>query len=89
MKPLKFKDFLLTEEKEYLAHKVADVLSAVYEIVEAGKQLGAKQMVKQSEVIVNQMRKILHASWPRSDRKYLKVVQKCGVALMKAIEEKG
>ena len=45
-------------------------------------------MVKNAEDIANQIRKILHASWPRSEHKYLKVLQKCGVALMKAIEDK-
>src|SRR5580698_7225364 len=89
MKPLKFRDFLLKEQKEYLAHKVADVLTTVHELLEAGKQMGAKQLIRQSEYVVNQMRKILHSTWPRSEHKYLKVLQKCGVALMKAIEEKG
>lgn len=89
MKPIKFKNFLLTEQNEYLAHRIADVLTSVHELVDAKDQLGAKMFVRQTEVVVNQMRKILHTSWPRSDRKYLKVLQKCGVALMKAVEEKG
>lgn len=86
---MEFKNFLLTEQKDYLAHRVNDVLTGVHELLAAKKQMGAKQMVRNAEDVANQIRKILHASWPRSEHKYLKVLQKCGVALMKTIEDKG
>lgn len=86
---MEFKKFLLTEQKEYFADRVNNVLTAIHDLLAAKKQMGAKQMVKSTETIANQIRKILHTSWPRSEHKYLKVLQKCGVALMKAIDEKG
>jgi len=86
---MEFKNFLLTEQKGYLAHKVNDVLTGIHELLAAKKQMGAKQMVRNAEDVANQIRKILHSAWPRSEHKYLKVLQQCGVALMKAIEDKG
>jgi hypothetical protein len=86
---MEFKKFLLTEQKEYFADRVNNVLTAIHEFLSAKKQMGAKQMVKSTETIANQIRKVLHTSWPRSEHKYLRVLQKCGVALMKAIDEKG
>ena len=86
---MEFKNFLLNEQKDYLADKVNDVLTGVHELLAAKKQMGAKQMVRNAEDVANQIRKIIHASWPRSEHKYLKVLQKCGVALMRAIEDKG
>jgi len=86
---MEFKSFLLTEQKDYLAHKVNDVLTGVHELLAAKKQMGAKQLVRNAEDVANQIRKILHTSWPRSEHKHLKTLQKCGVALMKTIEDKG
>ncbi len=86
---MEFKSFLLTEQKDYLAHRVNDVLTGVHELLAAKKQMGAKQMVRNAEDVANQIRKILHTSWPRSEHKHLKTLQKCGVALMKTIEDKG
>jgi hypothetical protein len=86
---MEFKNFILTEQKDYLANRVNDVLTGVHELLAAKKQMGAKQMVRNAEDVANQIRKILHTSWPRSEYKHLKVLQKCGVALMRAIEDKG
>lgn len=86
---MRFKQFILTEQRQFLAHRVGDILTAVHELLSGGKQVGARQLVKHSEGVVNRIRKVLHSSWPRSDQKYLKPLQKCGVALMKTIDEKG
>lgn len=86
---MEFKKFLLFEEQEYFADRVNNVLTGIHELLSANKQMGAKLMVKSAESIANQIRKILHTSWPRSEHKYLKVLQKCGIALMKAIDDKG
>jgi hypothetical protein len=86
---MEFKQFLLSEQKEYLADKIIDVLTGIHELLAAKKQMGAKQMIRSAESVANQIRKILHASWPRSEHKHLKVLQKCGVALMKSIDDKG
>jgi hypothetical protein len=45
-------------------------------------------MVRNSEVIVNQIRRILHSNWPKEEEKHLKQLQKIGVAIAKAMEEK-
>lgn len=84
-----FKRFILNEQHEYLGHKVGDLLTSVHELVQGGKQVGARQLVKHTEGLVNQIRKILHTSWPRTEYKFLRRLQKCGVALMKCIDEKG
>lgn len=84
-----FKKFLLIEQRDYLSQKVGDVLTGVHELVQGGKQIGARQLVRNSEGIVNQIRKILHSSWPRTEFKYLRKLQKCGVGLAKCIDEKG
>lgn len=86
---MRFKKYLLNEQKEYFGEKVNDVLTGVHELLQAKKQMGAKHLIRNAELIANQIRKILHTSWSRSEHKYLKVLQKCGVALMKAIDDKG
>ncbi len=86
---MEFKNFLLIEQKQYLSEKIGDVLTGIQELITGGKQIGTRQLVRHTEGIVNQIRKILHSSWPRSEYKYLRQIQKCGVALMKCIDEKG
>lgn len=86
---MEFKKFLLTEQHDYLSKKIGDVLTGVHELIQGGKQVGARQLVRHSEGIVNQIRKILHTSWPRTEYKFLRRLQKCGVALAKTIEERG
>jgi hypothetical protein len=86
---MEFKDFLISEQKEYFADRVNDILTGVHELLQAKKQMGARQLIRNAESIANQIRKVLHTSWPRSEHKHLKTLQKCGVALMKTIEDKG
>jgi len=86
---MKFKEYLLLEQREYLGQRVGDVLTGIHELLVGGKQIGARQLVKNCDYMVNQIRKILHSTWPRSEYKFLKVLQKVGVALAKAIDEKG
>lgn len=84
-----FKNYLILEKREYLADRIGDILTGVQELLEAGKQIGARQLVKNSQSIVNQIRRVLHSTWSRGDTKYLKMLQKAGVALAKTIDEKG
>lgn len=86
---MNFKDFLLTEQKDYFTGRVADILTGVHELLTGGKQIGARQLVTHSEGIANQIRKVLHSNWPKKNNKYLRILQKCGVGLMKTIDEKG
>lgn len=86
---MRFREYILTEQKEYLADKISDILTGVHEMLSVSKQISAKQHIRNAEYIANQIRKILHGSWPRSEHKYLKSLQKCGVALLKAVDDKG
>lgn len=86
---MRFKHFLLTEQKDYFNQKVGDVLTSVHELIKGGKQVGARLLVNHAEEIVSRIRKILHSSWPKIYTKYLRILQKCGVALAKCIDEKG
>lgn len=85
---MRFKQFILNENKAYLGQKVGDILTAAQELRDDSKNMGSRDLTRFSERIVNQIRRILHSNWPREEIKHLKVLQKVGVALMKAIEEK-
>jgi hypothetical protein len=85
---MRFKEFILNEQKAYLSQKVGDILTAVHELQDDSKNMGTRDLIRFSERIVNQIRRILHSNWPREEKKYLKSLQKVGVALMKAIEDK-
>ena len=86
---MEFKNFLIVEQQGYLSQRVGDVLTGIHELIQGGKQIGTRQLVRHSQGIINQIRKILHSSWSRIEYKYLRKLQKCGVALAKCIDEKG
>jgi hypothetical protein len=85
---MKFKQFLLNESKAYLGQKVGDILTAVQELNNDAANMGTRDLIRFSERIVNQIRRILHSDWPKEETKYLTTLQKVGVALMRSIEEK-
>lgn len=85
---MRFKEFLLNEQQAYLGLKVGDILTAAQELRDDAKNMGSRDLTRFSQRIVNQIRRILHSNWPREETKHLKVLQKAGVALMKAIDEK-
>jgi hypothetical protein len=84
-----FSDFLLNEDRAYLGVKLGDILNAIQDITDNAGSIGQRMLVKNSEQIVNQIRRILHTSWPKSEQKTLEKLQKVAVNIMKAIEEKG
>jgi hypothetical protein len=83
-----FKDFLINENKYYLGQKAGDLLSAVQELGEDAPNLGNRSLIRATQDLVNQIRRILHSRWDDEDLKYLKTLQKIGVALCKAIDDK-
>lgn len=85
---MRFKLFLLNEQQAYLGQKVGDILTATQELRDDVKNMGSRDLIRFSERIVNNIRRILHSNWPKEEKKHLAVLQKVGVALMKAIEEK-
>ena len=80
--------FILNENKIYLTQKIGDILTAVKELNDDSKNMGTRDLVRFSERIVNNIRRILHSNWSKEEKKYLLSLQKVGVAIMKAIEEK-
>ncbi|MFX7764378.1 hypothetical protein ABTK05_22210, partial [Acinetobacter baumannii] len=73
---------------EVLTHRLGDIITAVKDLNDNSANLGARLLVKRSQVIVNMIRRILHTGWPKEQEKHLKRLQKIGVAIMKAIDEK-
>lgn len=87
-KNLKFQNFLLNESKFYLGHKIGDILSALQELQQNSDGMGTRQILANSDRIVNQIKRILHGNWSNKDEKHLKKLQIAGVALAKAIDKK-
>lgn len=87
-KVMRFKDFMLTEAEDYFVQRVSDILNALQDLNDAAGDMGARHLVSNAQTIVNQMRRIIHTHWPQSEKPGLETLQKCAVAIMKAIEEK-
>lgn len=85
---MNFKKFLLTEVDQYFSQRVSDILSALQDLNDSAGDMGTRHLVSNAQTIVNQIRRIVHTHWPQSQSHGLKTLQKCGVAVMKAIEEK-
>jgi hypothetical protein len=83
-----FKDFLISENKYYLGQKSGDLLSAMQALSDDSPNIGNREMIRATQGLINQIRRILHSRWDDEDLKYLKTLQKIGVALCKAIDEK-
>ncbi len=77
------------ERRNYLAVRMGDVLTALEELLKAGGQMGARSLARDAEQVASLIRRIIQSSWPNEHRRYLLALQKCGVALMNAVEEKG
>jgi hypothetical protein len=86
---MRFKEFLLNENRAYLGQKIGDILNAVQDLQSDGANMGSRQITKFSEKVVAQIRRILHSNWPESEDKHLKKLQKVAVAMMKTIEDQG
>ena len=63
-------------------------MSVVQDLSQDAGNLGNRALIRSVQGVVNQIRKILHGRWSDNELKYLKVLQKCGVALAKAVDEK-
>lgn len=85
---MKFKEFFLNENEIYLSQKIADILSALQDLNENAPNMGTRHLISNAQMIVNQIRRIIHTHWPQTEENKLLTLQKCGVAIMKTIEEK-
>jgi len=83
-----FKWFLINEDRAYLSHRVGDVLTAAHDLQSDMENLGARQVTRLSDELVNQIRKILHSQWQPNQQQYLKELQSIAVLIKKAIDEK-
>lgn len=85
---MRFKDFLLNENRAYLAQKVGDILAGLQELQSDAPNMGTRDLTQYAMRIVMLIRRVLHSSWPKDEKPNLAILQKAAVALMKAIEEK-
>jgi len=83
-----FKDYIFQEDKAFLSQRLSDILSAIQDLNDSAENMGVRHMVSNAEKIVKQIRRTVHTHWPEKEESRIKVLQKCGVAIMKAIEEK-
>jgi hypothetical protein len=88
MQDVQFKHFLFNENRVYLGQRIGDILNAMQDLTQNAKGMGTRQLVKNSEGIVNQLRRILHTHWTDREKDNLKRLQKVAVAVQSAIEEK-
>ena len=82
-----FRMFLMTEEKVYLGERIGDVLAALQQLKSDGPSIGKRHLIRIITGIVRQIRRILHSNWNYEEDRYLKELQKVGVALMKALDD--
>lgn len=82
-----FKWFIINEDRAYLSHKVGDVLTAAHDMQDDLESLGARQVTRMADQLVNQIRKILHSQWEPNQMSYLKELQAVAVMIKRAIEE--
>jgi len=85
---ISFKNFLLNENKYYLGQRIGDILTAVQDLQQNSEGMGSRQVLANSQRIVDQIRSVLHSNWSKNETKHLKDLQKVGVALARSIEEK-
>ena len=87
MEEFNFKSFLLNENKVYLAQEIGDILISVQDLNDEVEKIGTRNLVRFSQIIINKCRGILQGHWGDENKKWLLKLQRCAVALAKAIDE--
>jgi hypothetical protein len=87
MTDFNFREFVLNENKVYLAKEIGDVLNSSQELSDEVNKIGTRNLVRYAQIIVNKSRGILQGHWGNENRKFLKGLQKCAVSLAKSIDE--
>lgn len=85
---LEFEKYVITESKKYFGTKIGDVLAALQDLDQNKEGMGSRQLVANTERLINQLRRILHSNWSKREDKFLKQIQKIAVALARALEDK-
>jgi hypothetical protein len=83
---MRFRDYLLNEGRAYLGQRIGDVLNGLEDLDSNGKSMGMRQVMRSVEGVINQIRRILHSNWPKTEERTLKKLQKIGVALARALD---
>jgi len=84
---LDFKSFIFKENRAFLGKEISEILTSLQEIQDEAKKIGTKNLVRFTDKIVNQIRSLLGGHWLDDDLKFLKGMQKVGVALAKALSD--
>lgn len=89
---INFKNFLIRESnniEDIFYAKLGNIINSLHDLDKNKDQTSLRDLFDDSIVIVNEIRRILHSNWGRGYLKELKSLQKCGVAIMNAVEKKG
>lgn len=89
IKFLDFKSFVYKETKEYLGDELGRILNSIQSLADDAKKIGADKLIEYSKRLVSDIRAVVGGHWLPEDIKYLQVLQKIGVELAKALQEKG
>lgn len=82
----RFRRYVLAEQTEFLGKQIGDVLSALKSLAEDAGRLGTRQIIRVSDQIVDDMRRILKGRWPTEDYGHLQELQKVAVYLKKSCD---
>lgn len=82
-----FKDFFFLESKEFFATQCGDILNAIQNLEEESEHIGTRNLVRYGSNIANSIRNLIHSHWTDDLEDHLRILQKAGVAILKAIEE--
>lgn len=83
---MNFKNYIINEERVYLSTKIGDILTALQELTKDAPNIGKRHLMRLMKNIVRQIRRILKSNWTFEEKRYLEVLQKVGVAMMKAMD---
>jgi hypothetical protein len=82
---MKFKEYLINENKSLLSQRIGDILSAVQTLMEDPKNIDKRN---KTENIVNQIRRIIHTKWPSNQKNNILSLRKCAANMMMAVDPK-
>ena len=85
-KRFRLRDFLVTEERQFLGARIGDILGAMQKLREESPNIGKRHLMRLIRENVSQIRRLLHSNWTYDEQPYLKELQKIGVALMKGLD---
>ena len=84
---LKFRNYMLTENRDYLSQKLGDIVTAIESLHDDASHLSPRKLADYAKGVTDQIRMILKGSWPDTELSTLKVLQKLAVAILKGIDE--